>query len=257
LAKTAPIYAGLSNPASDLWEDYDPAVRQSIEALDQLRVTQLRPLLLAIIERFKPEETAKALPMIVAWTVRFLICGSGGSGTLESNYADRAEEVSAGKIKTAQGLWDAMKTIVPNDQTFEDKFAQATVSNANLAKYYLRVLERQASAGDEELIVNPDSGKVNLEHILPKTSSAGWSHIPADQQPILVKRIGNLTLLATRLNSKAANADFPEKKKHFTNSKIGMTKDLCQHAQWGAAEIENRQRVLAKLAVKAWPSKPR
>jgi len=48
---------------------------------------------LAIFEHFKAEEAAKALPMIVAWTVRFLICGSGGSGTLEAAYADRAKEV--------------------------------------------------------------------------------------------------------------------------------------------------------------------
>ncbi|MBV9560830.1 MAG: HNH endonuclease, partial [Bradyrhizobium sp.] len=34
----------------------------------------------------------------------------------------------------------------------------------------------------------------------------------------LSKRLGNLTLLATRLNSKAANAAFDEKKKHFAKS---------------------------------------
>jgi len=50
--------------------------------LDELGVTQLRPLLLAIFKQFKPDQTAKALPMIVAWTVRFLICGSGAVARL-------------------------------------------------------------------------------------------------------------------------------------------------------------------------------
>lgn len=257
LAKAAPVYAGLGNPSSDLWDDHDPAVKQSIEVLDQLGVTQLRPLLLAIFKHFKPDQTAKAMPMIVAWTVRFLICGSGGSGTLETAYADRSAGVSSGKASTAQALWETMKAIVPDDVTFKDKFAKATVSNANLAKYYLRVLERQLKSADDETIVNPDQGKVNLEHILPRNPQKGWAHIPADQYPALVKRLGNLTLLATRLNSKAANADFAEKKKHFEKSAIKMTKDLCDFSQWTAKEIEARQDRLADLAVKAWPGKPR
>jgi hypothetical protein len=257
LAKAAPIYAGLSNPSSDLWDDYDAVVRQSIEVLDQLGVTQLRPLLLAIFRHFKPDQTAKALPMIVAWTVRFLICGSGGSGTLESAYADRAAAVSSGKVSTAQALWESMKAIVPDDVTFKDKFARATVSSANLAKYYLRVLEQQSKSIDDETIVNPDQGKVNLEHILPRNRQNGWTHIPADQYPALVKRLGNLTLLATRLNSKAANADFAEKKRHFAKSALKVTKDLCDFSEWTAKEIEARQDKLADLAVKAWPAKPR
>ena len=195
--------------------------------------------------------------MIVAWTVRFLICGSGGSGTLESAYADRAEEVSAGKVSAAQTLWETMKGIVPDDVTFKDKFTKATVSNANLAKYYLRVLERQSKSVDDETIVNPDQGKVNLEHILPRNPTKGWEHIPAEQYPALVKRLGNLTLLATRLNSKAANAEFGEKQKHFAKSAIKITKDLCGFAAWSEAEIEARQHKLADLAVKAWPGKPR
>lgn len=164
LAKAAPVYAGLGNPSSDLWDDYDAAVKQSIEVLSQLGVTQLRPLLLAIFQHFKSDQATKALPMIVAWTVRFLICGSGGSGTLEAAYADRAQEVSAGKVSTALALWETMKAIVPDDVTFKDKFAKATVSNATLAKFYLRVLEQQSKSADEETIVNPDPGKVNLEH---------------------------------------------------------------------------------------------
>jgi hypothetical protein len=148
-----------------------------------------------------------------------------------------------------------MRAVVPDDQTFESKFAQATVSNSNLAKYYLRVLDARARANDEEVIVNPGI-KVSLEHVLPRTSSPDWAHIPADQYPALVKRLGNLTLLGRRLNSKAANAGFAEKKQHFAKSDIQMSKELCQYTQWTAAEVDARQRALAKLAVKAWSSRP-
>ena len=164
--------------------------------------------------------------------------------------------MSSGKVTTAQALWEAMKATVPDDVTFEDKFAQATVSNSNLAKYYLRVLEQRSKSADDETIVNPDQGKVNLEHVLPRNRSDHWKHLAPEQYPALVKRLGNLTLLATRLNSKAANAGFDEKKKHFAKSAIKMTKDLCTFSHWTPVEIDARQRTLAKLAVKAWPIKP-
>src|ERR1700730_15877058 len=173
-----------------------------------------------------------------------------GDSSLETAYADRAAGVSSGKVSTSQALWETMKAIVPDDVTFKDKFAKATVSNANLAKYYLRVLERQSKSSDDETIVNPDQGKVNLEHILPRNPQKGWVPIPADQYPALVKRLGNLTLLATRLNSKAANAGFAEKKKHFEESAIKITRDLCGFSEWTANEIEARQDKLADLAVK-------
>jgi hypothetical protein len=257
LSKASTFYAGLSNPASDQWDDYQPVVRQSIQVLDQLGVSQLRPLVLAIFQHFVTDEIAKALPAIVAWSVRFLICGSGGSGTLETAYAERAKEVSSGKMKTAAALWDAMKAIVPDDITFKTKFATATVSKADLAKYYLRILDQQSTSANDEMIVNPDQGKVNLEHILPRNPTEGWTHIPGEQISPLIKRLGNLTLLATRLNSKAANGAFDEKKKHFAKSAIAMTKGLCALTDWTPKEIAVRQDAMADLAVKAWPSKPR
>lgn len=256
LAKSAPFYAALGNATSELWDDYDPPVRQSIEVFDQLGVTQLRPLLLAIFANFKPDQTALTLPMVVAWSVRFLICGSGGSGTLEMAYADRAGDVSNGKIATAQALWDAMKTIIPSDNTFKDRFSKATVSNVSIAKFYLRVLEQFVRNSDDETIVNPDQGKVNLEHILPRNPQGGWSHVNPEVAASVVKRIGNLTLLATRLNSKAANSEFSEKKKYFAKSSILLTQELSAYEEWSHANIEARQEKLAEIAVKAWPGKP-
>lgn len=255
LAKAAVFYASLSNPASDTWDDYDAAVRESVEVLDQLGVSQLRPLLIAVFTHFTAAEVTKALPMMVGWTVRFLICGSGGSGTLETAYAERAKEVSAGTVKTAAQLYAAMKDTVPDDKTFEARFASATVSNPSLAKYYLRVIERQKQAKEDELIVNP-SDTVNLEHVLPKTPGPDWSHIPPADQKALLKRIGNLTLLHSKRNARIGNASFDKKKEVFKESAVQITKDICTYPTWDEAAISARQLELAKVAVKAWRAKP-
>ncbi len=84
----------------DRWKIYGNGVIEALEVLDLVGVTQIRPLLLAIFNNFTADEVKKALPAAVAWTVRFLICGSGGSGTLETYYAERAREVTTKKIKT-------------------------------------------------------------------------------------------------------------------------------------------------------------
>jgi hypothetical protein len=252
LAAQAVIYAALRNTNHDRWKPYGDAVIESLEVLDAVGVTQIRPSLLAVFKSFTDEEIKKALPMMVAWTVRFLICGSGGSGTLETYYAERAKDVSTGTINTATGLWDGMKNVLPTDQVFEETFAKATVSKAPIAKYYLRVLEQQKQAQPGELIVNPDSDKVNLEHVMPQTYSPAWAHIPPEQHPTLVKRLGNLALMSKRMNSKAANSDFATKKPFFAASQIVLTKELANRSQWTQAEIDDRQKELAKLAVKAW-----
>jgi hypothetical protein len=257
LQASAAVYASLGNPTSDVWDEQESIVRECIEVLDQLGVTQLRPLLLAVFSQFETPEIAKAMPMIVAWTVRFLICGSGGSGTLETAYSDRAKEVSDRKYKTASNLYTAMSGIVPDDKAFEARFATATVSNANLAKYYLRVIEHQKRATNEdELIVNP-SETVNLEHVLPKTPGADWSHVtPADQKALL-KRLGNLALLHIKRNARVGNASFDKKKEVFKDSAVQITKDICGFTCWDEAAITARQGDLARIAVKAWRAKPR
>lgn len=257
LQESAAAYASLGNPSSDFWDEMDNVVRESVKVLDQLGVTQLRPLLLAIFNKFQPVEIAKAMPMIVAWTVRFLICGSAGSGTLEAAYSDRAKEVSDGKYTTAAYLYAAMAAIVPDDKTFEARFAVATVSNANLAKYYLCVIEHQKRATNEdELVVNP-SEEVSLEHVLPKAPGADWNHIPATDQKALLKRIGNLTLLHSKRNARIGNASFVKKKDVFRDSAVQITKDICAYAVWDEAAITHRQAELAKIAVRAWRAKPR
>lgn len=258
LAKQAITYAALRNPSHERWKNYNDTVTEALEVFDMVGVTQIRPLLIAVFEKFAEAEVNKAIPMMVAWTVRFLVRGSGGSGTLEMYYADRAKEVFDGTITTATKLYNAMKEVLPADQEFLSAFETASVSKSNIAKFYLRVLEGQNCAADDELIVNPDSEKVNLEHIMPQTYTAtAWGHISQEDHGIFIKRLGNLALLNKRMNSKAANADFTTKKPFFAASKIELTKKIAAESIWSTAEIEARQKYLAELAVKAWPNKPK
>jgi hypothetical protein len=132
-------YAALLSAGHELWNDYGAGTRQRIETINLLRMVQVRPLLLAILARFSPTETKKAFRLVVAWGVRFLVHGGLGGGVLEDNYCQRARAINAGEISTAKQLATAMSPVVPSDKPFEEAFAAAAVSQAYLARYYLRV----------------------------------------------------------------------------------------------------------------------
>lgn len=258
LSKLAHTYAAFDNPSDELWKEYGPSVREAIEALQLLKATQIRPLVLAVVAHFETKEVRRALPMLVCWTVRFMVVGKLGSGPLESGYADRAQEVSAGKITTASQLFDASTSFLASDAEFEQGFAVARSSAQYLARFYLRVLEKQNSAAaGEELIVNPNVEAVNIEHIMPQTREPHWKEIPAEQHESFVKRLGNLTLLDRVLNEKSGNLPFTEKAKAFAESNISMTREVANVVTWDTNAIDERQRQMAKLAIKAWPLKPR
>lgn len=258
LAELARVYAALDNPSDALWKDYGAAARESIEALQLLKATQIRPLLLAIVDHFEMNEVRKALPMLVCWTVRFMIVGKLGSGPLESGYAERAQEVSAKKIKTAAKLFQASTGFLASDSDFEQSFAVARSSAHYLARFYLRVLEKQSTSTVRgELIVNPSIEAVTLEHIMPQTRDPHWLTIKAEDHDAYENRLGNLALLDKTLNEKSGNLPFNEKVKALAKSSISLTSKVADYKAWDTSTIEERQKQLAKLAVKTWPLKPR
>jgi hypothetical protein len=257
LSDQAAVYAALDNPSDEFWKPYGATVRESIEALDLLKATQIRPLVLTVLKHFDEKEVKRALPMLVCWTVRFLIVGKLGSGPLENGYSERAKEVSAGTIKTAAGLQAASSGFLASDNEFEQAFRTAGVSAHYLGRFYLRVLEHSvAHSSTGELVVNPSEEAVTLEHVMPVSREPHWRNIPADQHRVYMKRVGNLTLLDKSLNEYAGNLPFSDKKKAFAKSKIALTKEIASAVSWDPKAIDDRQERLAKLAVQAWPLKP-
>jgi hypothetical protein len=219
-------------------------------------VEQFRPLMLALLKRFSVDEVRKTLKLLVSWSVRFLITGGVGGGTIETYYASRGKEIREGRITTAKELTKAMEDVVPSDTQFEADFAIARVSKHFLARYYLRALEMQvAGASEPELVPNTDQEVINLEHVLPQKPSSAWSHIDPELVGDYYKRIGNMALLKNSINAKAGNDGFRNKVSHYQASDYKLTSEVGDYSEWGPDQIKERQERLAKLAVQTWPSR--
>jgi len=256
LANSASLYAAMLNPSHNMWNPFGPSASKSIATLQDLGVEQLRPLMLSVLDKFKPMEVVRFLQALVNWTVRFLITGQIGGGALEAEYGKRALEVHHGTITTAKQIATAMAGIIPVDSAFEAQFSNVTVSKPNLARYYLRALQRKEDGKDSEpQYVPSDEAGISLEHILPQSPSSDWK-IDLDILRANWQRIGNLVLLQTSQNNLVANGSYLSKKGTLAKSYFSLTREAASHTKWGVDEIGARQARLAELAVQTWPLKP-
>ncbi len=255
LNQSAADYVALYDSSNSRWRDLGARVQDAISSFRELRVIQNRPLILAILREFDDAEIQQSLPMLVSWTVRFLICGSGGSGSLEALFSTSAKNITAGEITSAQQLLDFNRASLPSDQRFGEVFSHATVSKNYLARYYLRTIESFASS-NQELRINQHHDDVNLEHILPQTPSENWGHISDEDAANYYKRLGNLTIMDSDLNVAADNDPFEDKKAVYQQSRIEITRSIVDKPFWDTEAIENRQQELSQIAVQVWSLTP-
>jgi hypothetical protein len=245
-------YAALYTSSHDAWNGYHPEVRARVETLRFLGVTQVRPILLAAFGKFTDKEMEKLLAAAVNWSVRVLLTGVP-SGTLEGHYSKNAKRVTDGAIKTVDDLAREMAVVIPDDERFRAAAASATVPNAQLARYYLRVLQMQAD-GAMDLQYVPNDGKpVTLEHILPVKPGPEWIYISTEDAKSNYNRLGNQALLSGSVNSKLGNVGYATKRPALLVSQFSLTKEAAAPSDWSLHEIAVRQKRMAELAVLAWP----
>ena len=165
LESVAADYVAILNPAHEKWNAYPASTRRAIHTLGYLRMKAIRPLMLSLTRTMSTKEADKAFRLLVELVVRYLIAGGSRTGTAEQGLAGAAKSVSEGKIATANSLLKELAPLAPTDAEFEDQFKIANVSQARLARYYLRSLELQRRGSAAPAFVPNDSEDViNLEH---------------------------------------------------------------------------------------------
>ena len=246
-------YAAILLSSHEKLSDRGQNVRTKIEVLRSLGVTQIRPLLLAAFQTFSKKEFDKLLDACVSWSVRSLLAGVP-SGTLERYYSTNAFGIREGKIKKAGEVKSDMARVIPDDIRFKQAVTSANVANQQLARYYLRALQRCADGEAEPQYIPNPGGEVTLEHILPAKPGTGWEHLTPEEQKANLNRLGNQVLLPATVNSKLGNVSYDVKKPALSaKGNFSLTKDAAEFNSWGIAEIATRQKRLAELAVKTWP----
>ena len=257
LAEQSPNYVSVLNPTNEVWDKYGTDAIGALMTFNALRMERIRPLLLAILDRFSTKEVAKALRFLRSAAVRIVATG-GINGTIEEAIYSIAVKIHDGEIKKALHLAKAMD-FVRNDQIFEAHVATMRITKPALARFYLAAIEDFAKGADDpEHEITRDVARVNLEHIIPNAASERakhWPQLTSEQGEALSHRLGNLTLLPYKKNSGLNGLGFAEKVKIYDECDgIYITKAIARdYATWGEKEVNKRQAELAKFAVQVWP----
>lgn len=252
------LYSAILNSDHEFWLDLGTTGKTHVETLLRLGIVQNRPLLLAAMEKFTPAEIRLLLRSLVAWSVRGLIVGGIGAGTTERYYSEVAVKVRNGILVTAEAVRTALAgtPVIPTDAAFAPIFGSTEVRVPRLARYYLRAIERHlAGEAEPEMVPNADEDQINLEHVLPKSPVAtDWPEFDPNDFTEWSARLGNLALLQKTPNKKIGNLPFVQKVPVYAASTYKTTANIAKAAKWSPAEVDSRQRALAKEALKVWPA---
>lgn len=140
-----------------------------------------------------------------------------------------------------------LAAFAPNDDQFTTKFKTARVGRRSSARYVLREIEHAVRKTMELAVEEAD--RVDVEHIYPQNPRDGdkWK-----DHDLWIDRLGNVTLLARRLNEKIRNEKFSVKKPEYEKSKLELTKQVLKYADWSTANVDDRQERMAGFAKDIW-----
>jgi uncharacterized protein with ParB-like and HNH nuclease domain len=120
------------------------------------------------------------------------------------------------------------------------------------------ILLRLEEGAQDDSVTKKFAGTLTIEHVLPQTLTEQYwiDRFTREQHQLWLHKLGNITLLSGRKNTKAQNYPFPKKKEIFLkrNEKVSfdLTKEICDQNDWTEKHIRDRQERLVEIAAKLW-----
>lgn len=260
LESTLSRYIALREPDDPSWSSQSIEVKDSILAFRRFGFESSMPLLLAAFAKWSHSDATRFVDVVAAWSVRAWFNGTLGGGVAENAFCDAAVDVTEGRASTSQQLLGHFDDLVPDDNAFRQAVTSYGAMTTTRAKYLLARLERQHLVNDGQLVdAMPDwsSKSVTIEHLLAKSMKRADFRSTDDYDHFLILRdqLGNFALLERTLNNDLENRAFDQKTSAYKLSVFALTRILADPVppQWSFEQAADRARMLADLAVSAWP----
>lgn len=237
-------------------DKYSGRINKLLYRLRVLNQTTCYPFLLHVFDDYHQgvitEETVeKILQFILAYLLRRMVCGVP-SNTLRGLFTylyNRIFKVASNKQKYYETLNKFLftvssKDVIPSAAEFERALQKANIYGNNaLCRFLLLDIEN----GDGKEILQAEN--LTIEHIMPQTLSADWSHIRPEEHEEYLHTLGNLSV--TGYNSELSNKSFAEKQDIIReNSKaVILNSDVLDKESWNIADIQARAKRLAGIVL--------
>ncbi|MGC2618549.1 MAG: DUF262 domain-containing HNH endonuclease family protein [Acidobacteriaceae bacterium] len=256
LANESKIYRYIFESGYRKWTLEELAIRDSLSAMTAIfRIRQQLPMVLSVMRQYEDKtlklKQVKAILSIIEnfHFVFTAIASQRSSGGISFMYALAARDLYKAKSPSAKAnclgeLYQKLKKRRPPFAEFESRFLDVRYSSKMtkqkaLVKYILTKMYQAKSTG-----LPIDTSKATIEHLSPEKAGKSASALP----PEIVASIGNLILVDEPLNTKLANKQFVDKVQILSEAKVWVDPVILGAKAWGAPEIEERARLLAKEA---------
>lgn len=249
----------------------DPRERRFFEHLALLDTSTVLPVVLFVMglpeAALPPERRHRVLEIIESYLVRRLLCQmttKNYNRTAMEILRDvkaqpgRADEVLVERLTRAEGL----ATKWPTDEDVHNALTQRPVygwiAQARVAMV-LGQVERALRSDYSEAVALPD--KLTIEHVMPQKWQPHWPlDPPGDAAQIQereqrIHRIGNLTLVTSKLNPALSNSNWTTKRTALNQHSVLLLNrrlvDLHPDT-WGEQEIDQRCQQIADIVCRIW-----
>ena len=219
------------------------------------------PLLLSSYLFLQPSDFVNVCGWLLVFITRYSIISNIDPGGMETLLYKLARDVRAvvtgpedkiGSKSASIQVRDTLSSSSPDDEKFRANAADGKLTLENdEAKYLLLRLANYIQDPEKQV----GMAETNLEHIYPQNPEPTEWGGPDNQEKLepFTWNIGNLTIYGKKANRKAANAEFPDKKARYAQSKVIMTQEVAaDYDQWDETAIRKRAAHLAKLVVQVW-----
>lgn len=268
LHQGANMFNKLLVPDKNDWKDIKNGDRiyKALFSISLMGVSQCYVLLLSILRNFDKLKTdpTRVFELIEKFTFQYsTICRLPTNGPekiyskyalrIEKAIAEKSDKKIAGEIQSIfSNLENELKKMRPSPEVFKEFFEELEYKNSEknriLIKYTLHKINRFYQKTKEQDI---DFDEVNIEHILPQKPVKGSSLRRKDIKQY-VNRLGNLTIVDKRINSKVGNKSVKEKMAGYKESTLAVNQELIKDLKgcscnWDEAVINKRQKYFAEL----------
>ena len=252
LNKSASDYYALVTGDAPLWP---PGVNEDeVFTLRALGLSQNRPMLLAAMAHFTPDELGKLVRATISWSIRGIVAGQIGGGTTERHYCDAAVRIRAGRINTTAGVLETLGSIVPTDEDFSTAATTMAAPKASISRILLVAWEQHLSNVQPAAVLSEDEyGRTKIQRVLPRAPNDSWTEFTDEDALSWSRRFGNAALAPRGGARISAGRTWSEVRAELAQSPFETSKEAALFADWSPDTITARQKAFAADACKIWP----
>ena len=275
LDRSAQRYEDFSRAAETVESNID-RIALFAYRLNVLEIDMFRPIVIALLddelETVPPEQLEKALEVVESFLVRraLLRLTSASYGQIAPRLCTLVrggDRLAAGDALEDYFLGEtAQATYWPGDEELVGRLVAEPIYHRIAGRRIRLVLEAvedhlrgwsgsQTGLGGQRV----PRGKFTVEHVMPQKWRSHWDmprgKATAEERDQFVQRLGNLTLVTSKLNSKLSNASWEIKHAELSKHDVlHLNRSvLGKKARWTEQHILDRGQMLAERIATIWP----